>query len=246
MERFSTLFFVTVRLQKQTVSIPIHCGLKQSCFTTEKPELSWNNKCDNLVQSIWVKWQKRSTGNNQRCSIKTLHQTPKTITKHTFFLHPIYFYAPSEYRGWLCNNVNKMIFLYYFFHFPYSGNTKELWVTLSVFVPSEGTEQCASTWALVRVLSADVIQCVHSCIQVRTLTFITEFFISIYARHVWTWRTLLGLLFLSLLISCYICSLSKQLKKNKKKKHWRTTVGFILRNSFPHILASFLGIPLRK
>lgn len=86
MERFSTLFlffFLFLFNSKNIVSIPVHCGLKQ--FTTEKPELSWNNKCDHLVQSIWVMWQKRSTGNNQRWSIKTLHQTPKTITKNTFF-----------------------------------------------------------------------------------------------------------------------------------------------------------------
>lgn len=119
MERFSTLFlffFLFLFNSKNIVSIPVHCGLKQ--FTTEKPELSWNNKCDHLVQSIWVMWQKRSTGNNQRWSIKTLHQTPKTITKNTFFfffLHPIDFYAPSEYRGWLCNDVNKMFIFFFLF-----------------------------------------------------------------------------------------------------------------------------------
>lgn len=45
--------------------------------------------------------------------IRLLKQSPNTL----FFLHPIYFYAPSEYRGWLCNNVNKMIFLILFFSF---------------------------------------------------------------------------------------------------------------------------------
>lgn len=37
---FQLCFFVSVRLQKQTVSITVHCGLRQSCLTTEKPELS--------------------------------------------------------------------------------------------------------------------------------------------------------------------------------------------------------------
>lgn len=109
-----------------------------------------------------------------------------------------------------------------------------------MFVPSEGTEQWASTWALVRVLSADVIQCVHSCIQVRTLTFITELFISIYARHVWTWRTLLGLLLLSLLISCYICSLSKQKKKTTTDRQQLDLVLGIHFHTFRLLFSVFL------
>ena len=53
-ESFQLCFFVSVRLQKQTVGIPVHCGLKQSCFTTKKPALSWS-----FVQSIWLVWPKK-------------------------------------------------------------------------------------------------------------------------------------------------------------------------------------------
>lgn len=195
------------------------------------------------ICSIWLMWQKKAAQVTIRDAqlkpyIRLLRQSPNSI----FFLHPIYFCAPSEFRGWLCKDVNKWCFFFCFFFIVHIQGTQKNYESLSVFVPSEGTEQWASTWALVRVLSADVIQCVHSCIQVRTLTFITELFISISARHVWTWRTLLGLLLLSLLISCYICSLSMQ----EKKHHWQTTVGFILRNSFPHIPAFFLSINLEE
>lgn len=247
MERFSTLFFVTVWLQKQTVSIPIHCGLKQSCFTTEEPELSWNNKCDNLVQSIWVKWQKRSTGNNQRCSIKTLHQTPKTITKHFFFLHPIYFYAPSEYRGWLCNNVNKMIFFILFFSFSIFREHKRI-MSHSVHVcPIRGYRTVCQ---YVSTCACTVSRCNSVCALVYTSQNT-----HIYHRvlHLHLCSTCLNmkdftgtLILVSAHFLLYLFSCKAAKKKKTKKTHWRTTVGFILRNSFPHIVASFLGIPLRK
>lgn len=205
MNGFSTLFFFCFCSTAKTQSA-FQFTVDRSRAASQQKSRSCHPIISVIICSIWLMWQKSSTGNNQRCSIKTLHQAPKTITKLYFFFYTQF--TSVHHLSLEVDFVRMQIKFLFFFFIVHIQGTQKNYASLSVFVPSEGTEEWASTWALVRVLSADVIQCVHSCIQVRTLTFITELFISISAQHVWTWRTLLGLLLLSLLISCYICSLS--------------------------------------